>query len=205
MSLLPLRAEPASRPADPRVLDVAGEDADRAFEVLSSETARRILAAVYETPRTPPEVREVVGTSLQNVHYHIDRLESAGLVEGSGVAYSEKGNEMTVYGPANEAVVLFAGTEDDRSRLRDLVARLLGLAAVAAVATLGFAALLPYVTPHAGDGGSADTLSRGGAGAEAVAVESSGAGGLDPVLAFALGAVAVALVVAAWWVTTSRR
>lgn len=109
MGLLPRRAESEATPDEPRVLDVDGEDAAATFDALGSETARQIMAVVYEQPRTPVEIREEVGTSLQNVHYHVDNLEEADLLKPAGVGYSEKGNEMTVYAPASEAVVLFAG------------------------------------------------------------------------------------------------
>jgi DNA-binding transcriptional ArsR family regulator len=206
MSLLPRRVESDRRPDDARVLDIEGEDADDAFEALSSGTARRILAAIYEEPRTPPEVRDEVGTSLQNVHYHLDRLESADLIEPSGVGYSEKGSEMTIYAPRSEAVVLFAGRESDRSRFRRLLGRVLGLylllAAVVAVA------------------GSARELLSGGAGADggasvsfqAESVRTTGdaaatGGGAatvgallsDPLFVFFLGGLVTIVGLAAYW------
>jgi DNA-binding transcriptional ArsR family regulator len=206
MSLLPLRVESMVRPGEPRVLGIDGEDADETFEALSSRTARSILAVIYDDPRTPPEVRDEVGTSLQNVHYHLAKLEAAGLIEPAGVGYSEKGNEMTVYGPASEAVVLFAGPEHERSRLRSLLERVFGLVVVVALATLGFAALLPLFIPDASlpfaetagaDGGQAD---RAGVAAETVGQ----APGFDPVLAFLIGGLAVVAVLTIWWAVRTR-
>jgi DNA-binding transcriptional ArsR family regulator len=202
MSLLPSRLQVTASPDEPKVLDIDGEEAATAFDALGSETARGVLAATYEEPKTPPEIREVVGTSLQNVHYHVDRLQEAGLLESAGTGYSSKGNEMTVYAPASEAVVLFAGEEADGSRLRDAVQRLFGLALFVGVATLAFAVLHdrlapePETDPGRGSGpGTMSTQDAGGAASDAAAA----AAGLDPVVAFFLGAVAVAAVVALWW------
>jgi DNA-binding transcriptional ArsR family regulator len=133
--LLPFKSEATSTPDEPRVLDLGDEATDAALSALSSETARKILATVYEEPKTPPEIRDEVGTSLQNVHYHVEQLSDADLIERAGTGYSEKGTEMTVYGPANQAFVLFAGKEHDRSRLKSALSRLLGSVGLLALAS----------------------------------------------------------------------
>jgi DNA-binding transcriptional ArsR family regulator len=200
MSLLPRFVD--SQPAEPRVLDVDGDEADRAFEALSSETARTVLGVLYEEPSTPTEVREEVGTSLQNVHYHLDKLEDAGLIEPAGTGYSETGNEMTVYGPASEAVVLFAGRESARSRLSDVLARVLGLYVVLAVATIALAVAVDYLEggfqrATGGDGGGAVAMST-----EAAPTAGAAGGpalGPEPALLFFLGGCVVLAGLAAWW------
>ena len=160
MSLLPSRLEVSPSPDEPRVLDIDGEDADDAFDALASETAREVLAATYEEPRTPTEVHGQVGTSLQNVHYHLDNLEDAGLVEPAGTGYSSKGNEMTVYAPASEAVVLFAGEDGDGTRLRDHLKRLFGLVLTVGAATAVFAAVLDWFAPESGGAETTDDAMR---------------------------------------------
>ncbi|MEF8840909.1 MAG: helix-turn-helix domain-containing protein [Haloarculaceae archaeon] len=209
MSLLPRRVESDRRPEDARVLDIEGEAADRAFEVLSSGTARRILTAIYEQPRTPPEVRDEVGTSLQNVHYHLDRLEEADLIEPAGVGYSEKGSEMTIYAPLSEAVVLFAGRESDRSRLGRLLGRVLGLYVLLAVvvALVGSVRELLFGGRSA-DGDVAVSLTAETAEPARVAGDAAasggGAGGVatllaDPLFVFFLGGLLTIVGLAAYW------
>jgi len=134
--LLPFQPETTHRPDEPKVLDLEAEATAEMLSALSSETAREILSTVYEEPRTPPEIRDEVGTSLQNVHYHLENLEDAELIQPAGSGYSEKGTEMTVFAPANEAVVLFAGQERHHSRLKTALARLLGAVGLLAVASL---------------------------------------------------------------------
>lgn len=212
MSLLPRRVEAERRPEDARVLDIGDEAADRAFEVLSSETARRILTAIYEQPRTPPEVRDEVGTSLQNVHYHLGRLEEADLIEPAGVSYSEKGSEMTIYGPRSEAVVLFAGHERERSRLERVLGRVLGLYLLLAGA-VAFVGSAREMLLRPGGGGGRDSVSLAFESAPAAgdaAATGGGAGGVDVGLAVLLsdplgvfflgGLVTIAGLAAYWWV-----
>jgi hypothetical protein len=155
-----------------------------------------VLASTYEEPKTPPEIRETVGTSLQNVHYHLDCLEEAGLLEPAGTGYSAKGNEMTVYAPAREAVVLFAGAEADGSRLRDLLKRLFGLFLFVGVSTLLFAALHGWLTDDPGP--NVETMAaQDGAGAAGGAASTLTA--VDPAVAFFLGGSAVVCALGAWW------
>ena len=161
MSLLPLRGESSADPDEPRVVGLAGEEADETFEVLSSGTTREVLAALYEQASTPSEVRDHVGTSLQNVHYHLGKLEDADLIEPAGVGYSEKGTEMTVYAPTSEAVVLFAGRRDDRSRLRSMLSRVFGVVLALGVGTVALRWFVQNQTR--GSFGGADSADSGGA------------------------------------------
>ncbi|MFC5972832.1 ArsR/SmtB family transcription factor [Halomarina salina] len=184
MSLLPLRGESSADPDEPRVVGLAGEEADETFEVLSSGTTREVLAALYEEASTPSEIRDHIGTSLQNVHYHLGKLEDADLIEPAGVGYSEKGTEMTVYAPTSEAVVLFAGRRDDRSRLRSMLSRVFGVVVALGAGTAALRWFLQEQTNRAlggddsasqsaeyGDGGTGGGAASGGSGADA-----SGAG-----------------------------
>jgi len=200
MSLLPSRADVRPDPDEPAVLDLT--DADEAFEVLGSRTARTILEALYEEPRTPPEVRDAVGTSLQNVHYHLERLDAADLIEPAGTGYSEKGNEMTVYAPAREAVVLFAGRQADRSRLRDLLARVVGALALLAVGAVAFARLVEWLRPDRPSGGVMMQSESAGGGSALPALADLLS---DPAVAFFVGGLLVVVVTSVWWGWRRRR
>ena len=198
MGLLPRRAEVEAAPGEARVLDIDGADADRAFEALSSETARRILAVIYDQPSTPPEVREEVGTSLQNVHYHLKKLTEADLIEPAGVSYSAKGNEMTVYAPKSEAVVLFAGRQSARSRITRVLGRVLGLYILLAAAVAALGSIEQLLAGPTGGGDAAAESARIAADS-ATEVGLGGAAGLDPLLVFFLGGlVAIALLTSYW-------
>jgi DNA-binding transcriptional ArsR family regulator len=191
--------QPEEEPADPGGPEVIGLDDERtgeALDALSSTTARAILSTLYDDPRTPPELREAVGTSLQNVHYHLENLQAAGLIKEAGTRFSEKGSEMTVYGPASEAVVVMAGESDDRSLLRKALGRLIGALGVLAAASLAVGELF-------GPGG--DTGTYESTDGPRIAAESAGdaaggaAGGPDPALVFFAGGLCVIALAACWW------
>ncbi len=192
MSLLPLRGESVAEPDEPWVVGLNDENADETFQALSSSTTRRVLAFLYEQPSTPAEIRDEIGTSLQNVHYHLGKLEDAGLIEGAGTGYSEKGTEMTVYAPTSEAVVLFAGRESQRSALRSLLSRVFGVVLALGLASLALRTYLrgslPFFSASSGDGasgadtgGAADVATESGTGGQGggAGIEAQDAGSAD--------------------------
>lgn len=143
-----------------RVCWLDDEDADALIGSLSSETARSLLTALHEDPRTASQLATVADTSVQNVRHHLSNLQDAGLVAVVGTRYSVKGREMTVYGPANERLVVAVGGDGDRTSFLDSLQGLLGV-----LGLLGGASLLvqwafgtgvadlggPTTTPRIGD------------------------------------------------------
>ncbi|MCU4974721.1 helix-turn-helix domain-containing protein [Halobacteria archaeon AArc-m2/3/4] len=133
--LFPLRSETPAKEGQPRVVDLEDEDADAVFSALSSTTARRIYSRLNEEPGTPSDIAEAIDSSIQNVRYHLEKLEDAGLVEVVDTWYSSRGNEMSVYATADGPLIVTS----DKSRadqLRDALSRYLG-----GVAVLGGASL----------------------------------------------------------------
>ena len=118
------------------MVGVDDEDADALLSALSSGTARALLSALHEEPAPPSRLAEQADTSLQNVQYHLEKLEDAGAVEVVDTAYSAKGREMDVYAPADQPLVIFAGQEEKQSTLRSALSRLLGSVGILAVASL---------------------------------------------------------------------
>ncbi|UIO99112.1 winged helix-turn-helix domain-containing protein [Halobaculum sp. CBA1158] len=161
-----------------RVCWLDDEDAGDVIGALGPETARAILSAVHEEPRTASELADCADTSVQNVRHHVSKLEDAELVAATDTRYSVKGREMTVYGPADDPVVVALGDDGERSSLLDSLRGLLGAAAVLAGASLLVQSLFgagvattsgPATAPRVGDavsttGGAAlGTLSPGAA------------------------------------------
>jgi len=162
--ILPSRPDvPDGDDKDPRVVGLDSDEVDELLAAIGSGTARQLLAALHDEPGTPSELASRVDTSIQNAQYHLDRLETAGLIESAGTAYSEKGREMTVYAPADRALVVVAGKEDDTSGLQSVLTQLLG--------GLGVVALGSVIVDRLVRSGAAPTVSLGSSGA--------GGGGTD--------------------------
>ncbi|MFC4357019.1 ArsR/SmtB family transcription factor [Halobium salinum] len=191
--LLPSSSDVSGPETDePRVVGVDSDAADDLLAALSSRTARRALTELHEEPATPARLAERVDTSLQNVQYHLGKLEDAGLVEVADTVYSEKGREMKVYAPADRALVVVAGREEETTGLKATLKRLLGSVGVLGIASLLVDRLLspggfwPFAAGGGASGGSdgdaapTDGLgdeSAGGSGGESA--DGGSAGGVD--------------------------
>jgi DNA-binding transcriptional ArsR family regulator len=195
MSLLPSEPDTsAAEEAEPRVIGVDSADADDVLSALTSETARTVLSELHDDPAPPADLSDRVDTSLQNVQYHLNKLEDAGAIEVIDTIYSEKGREMNVYAPADRPLVIMAGgDDDDKSTLRSALSRFLGslgiigiasLAIQAAVGNGGFLTPTGSRSPAGSDSGGApvagnETATPTPEPEEPRATDSDGGGGME--------------------------
>ena len=116
--LLPTRTDASvERTDEPSVLCIDDEATREVLAALSSETAQDIFRLLNEEPATPASLAATLEMSVQNVHYHLERLQEAGLIEVTDTCYSEKGREMDVFVVAPDPTLVFLGTSDDRPAL----------------------------------------------------------------------------------------
>ncbi len=141
MSLLPTSSGATNADVDPAVVDIQEEAADALFDALGSETARELYTALQDEPMPPSRLAESVGTSVQNVDYHLDRLEDAGVVEVVDTVYSDRGREMAVYGPTAEPLVILG--DGRQSGLKAAITRFLGAVGLLAVVSIVLQAAVP--------------------------------------------------------------
>ncbi len=156
----------------PRLVNLDEEVADEVFDALSSRTTREIFGALHDSPQTASDLAEVTDTSVQNAQYHLEKLVAADLVEVVDTWYSERGTEMKVYAPTDEALVLFAG-RDTEGTLRTLLKRVVGVLAV----LLPGSAVVGYLADRFAGRGQESVAGDGDAagGDGAVTSESTGA------------------------------
>lgn len=127
-----------------RVVEINDEAASDVFQALSSETTREIFASIYDEPGTASELADQVDTSLPNIKYHLDKLQEVDLIEVADTWYSEQGNEMNVYAPTDQSVVVVASNEESQSMIKEMLTRLFGALAVLLVGSLGVETLLGH-------------------------------------------------------------
>lgn len=130
-----LQQRRAGSAESPRVLAMTDEETDDVLNALASDNGRSALRVLFEDPSTPSEIATRLDTSVQNVHYHVSNLREAGLVEQVDTVYSEKGNEMTVYGPTSDPLVL-VGDERRKPRVERSLMGVVGGLALLGVASL---------------------------------------------------------------------
>ena len=188
---------------NPRVVGLDSEDADDLLAALSSETAREILSALHEEPDTPASISDRVDTSLQNVQYHLGKMDDAGLVEVIDTVYSEKGREMNLYAPADRPLVVFAGKQSESLGLKTALTSLLGGFAVLGVLAALVQWFLGEGFPFGAQTGGAGGASSGDVGTmstEATTAAAEAGSQIAPGLVFFVGgAVVLAAAFAVWY------
>lgn len=195
----------AADDAGPRVIGLDDDDADDLLAAMSSDTARHLLAKLHDRPAAPSELTNAVDTSLQNVQYHLNKLEQSGVVEVIDTVYSEKGREMKVYAPADKPLVVVAGGEEETAGLRTALTSLIGGLGLLAVISVAIQLVI-------GDGfgyfGAAGDSGGGVAVMEATPTSAATAGGLPGFVTtpgfifFAGGTVVLLLGFALWYAQT---
>ena len=105
---------------DPDTVDRSSQTVDiiddgDVLDVLATDTARQIVLTLKDSSGTASDIASAVDVSLQNVCYHLDRLQSAELVEVVGMRYSSKGKEMEIYGLVTNPIVVQFGDGKHRS------------------------------------------------------------------------------------------
>ena len=109
MSAFPQRQHVDHTPSEQ--MDCALDNgSDSVLQTLSSETAREIVRTVGDEPKPPSKIADAVGTSIQNVQYHLGRLQNAGIVRHVNTWYSSRGCEMSVYALGAEKLVVAIDT-----------------------------------------------------------------------------------------------
>lgn len=202
-SLLPIR-QPVSLRDDrrPRIVEISADGATEVFDALSSETARALLSAVHESPRTASNLAETVGTSVQNVQYHLRKFEEAELVEVVDTWYSTRGVEMNVYGPADRSLVLYTGTGLASPPLGEALSRLVGGVGILGIVSLLVDRLVRILVPPPpatadGPGGTPPNQ------VDPVLFEFAGVT-FSPGLVFFTGGLFVLLAATVWWYERPR-
>src|SRR3989338_3814752 len=88
------------------LVSLKDQDAKKLAQVISSETARKILDHLALKKSTETEIAQVLQLPLSTVHYNLQQLVAAKLVLADEFHYSEKGREILHYALANKYVII---------------------------------------------------------------------------------------------------
>jgi DNA-binding transcriptional ArsR family regulator len=110
-SAFPVRRSDPDIEQQPEVVEV--QEANGLINALSSDIGRQILTVLHDDAMPPSEIAAAVDTSIQNVTYHLDQLQEAGLVAITDTWYSSRGREMDVYALKADPIMLCIGEMED--------------------------------------------------------------------------------------------
>ena len=185
-----------SAPCAPRVCRLDSESATDVIDAISSDSARLILAELHEEPRPVSALADELDVSIPSIEYHIENLLEAGIVREVDTRYSEKGKEMSVYGPDDDPLV-FVG-DDEGVDLARFVVSGVGAAVVGiAVVSLAVQWLVTQFLPTLGGESVRKAASAG-------AIDGVTVSPVPPGLVFFSGGTFVLAVALAFWYLRTR-
>ncbi len=132
-----------------------GEESKKLTQVISNDTARKIIELLADAPLSASDIAERLQTPLTTIVYNLENLESVGLIKVEKIKYSEKGREVKIYAPGRKLIVLVP-EKTDRKSITDILRKYVGvvLAAVFASSLIEFllfrAGALPFMMEKAG-------------------------------------------------------
>jgi len=131
------RSRPSNDDVPLRVVEMDDDEAVEIVETLGSETTYLVYKQLHEEPQLPRELASTLDSSIQNIHYHLNKLEDAELIEPVETWHSQNSVEMQVYAPIHHPLVLSFASADDQRELRSLLTHTFGMLGI-----VGFVSLL---------------------------------------------------------------
>jgi len=152
------------------LVSLSEEKAKELAQVISNETARKILDYLADKEATESELAQKLMIPISTVHYNLQQLQKGSLVVAEEFHYSTKGKEVNHYKLANKYIIIAPkSTYGIKEKLKSILP-------VALIAAAG-AGLLQYfsknaVTFGAAQVGEAKMLAAAPQAAEEVAVQT---------------------------------
>lgn len=99
------------------------DESKKLAQVISNPTSRKILDKLAEKPFTETELAKDMLLPLSTVHYNLQHLVKAKLVNADEFHYSEKGKEILHYSLSNKYVIIApaAASETLKEKLKRII------------------------------------------------------------------------------------
>ena len=179
-------------------------DASKIGKTISNKTSQIIIEFLKKHKgATASEISKKLKLPASTVHYNLNALEKAKIIDGSSFHYSKKGKEVTHYELADQVIVIVP-EETAPSQLRALIPGMLAVG-IASLITLGFKSSKIGSTNAAiplekalSDQSAVEAIQRSG---EVLISQTSTVGNSDPhlLIGIIVGACIVSLGVIGYW------
>lgn len=103
-----------------------GEESKKITQVISNDTARKIIELLADVPLSASDIAERLQTPLTTIVYNLENLESVGLIKVEKIKYSEKGREVKIYAPVRKLIVVVP-EKMDRKSITDILRKYVGV------------------------------------------------------------------------------
>lgn len=111
-----------------------GEESKKITQVISNDTARKIIELLADAPLSASDIAERLLTPLTTIVYNLENLESVGLIKVEKIKYSEKGRQVKIYAPVRKLIVVVP-EKTDRKSITDILRKYVGVVLAAVFAS----------------------------------------------------------------------
>jgi len=138
------------------------QESKKLAQIVSNDTARRILDYLAEKEATETELAEKLNIPISTVHYNLQALVKGKLVEADEYHYSEKGKEVIHYKLANKFIIIAPkSTFGFKEKLRSILPVALFIGAAAGFIHFISRKFIPKI-PMAAIPRAAESMAKGG-------------------------------------------
>jgi len=88
------------------LVDLEDSKTKKLANTITSDTSRKILNCLADKDEAEAKIGEKLGLPISTVHYHLQKLQEAGLVTVEEFHYSQKGREVNHYKLANKYIII---------------------------------------------------------------------------------------------------
>jgi DNA-binding transcriptional ArsR family regulator len=125
------------------LVDLSEKRTKKLAETITSDTSRKILNHLTEKDDSEANIAKSLGIPISTVHYHLQKLQEAKLVNVEEFHYSAKGREVNHYKLANKYIIIAP------AKVSGLRQKLRGILPVGIIA-LGISVVLKFFTSSTG-------------------------------------------------------
>lgn len=115
------------------LVSLEDDEARKLGQIINNDTSRKILDFLSDKDATETELSVVLKVPISTIHYNMQALLKAKLIEAEKYHYSKKGKEILHYTLANKYIIIAPkSTHGLKNKLRSIlpVAGLIGTAAI---------------------------------------------------------------------------
>ena len=125
------------------LVDLSEKKTKKLAETITSDTSRKILNYLVEKDDSEASIAKELKIPISTVHYHLQKLQEAGLVMVEEFHYSKKGREVNHYKLANKYIIIAP------KHISGLKEKLKGILPVA-ITVIGISAIIKIVQSFTG-------------------------------------------------------
>ena len=104
------------------LVDLNEKKTGKLAEIITSDTSRNILNYLTEKEDSEQNIAQTLNIPISTVHYHLQKLQEAGLVKVEEFHYSKKGREVNHYKLVNKYIIIAPkNVKGLRSRLKEIL------------------------------------------------------------------------------------